>query len=207
MCELGEWWITDVETTPITSRYPPCSPPTASTPPTRKPRLDAVPVVDCRTNIEVERHALLFAWVGSTGIEVNDITNIGTASIDQPVVSVEWRRVPQGSHEPSFWCPILGPSDKADQPGPSTSIGPHPSFPHEHLFPCLFIDGIVDRYDGAHIACLWIVVFTHHGVEELLFGRIDPFTMFVRMASIFRRIPRLVVARMGDGRFGRRLRG
>ena len=48
------------------------------------------------------------------------------------------------------------------------------ALPLAYLFPCPLVDGVVDRYYGAHVFGFGIIALAPHRVEEHAFGRVDP---------------------------------
>jgi hypothetical protein len=69
-----------------------------SSPPSSQPGLDSIPVVHCRPDIKMESHVQLILWIGSTGVEIDNISDICSASVNEPVMSVKWRSVSIRQH-------------------------------------------------------------------------------------------------------------
>ena len=53
-----------------------------SSPPACQPGLDPIPVVHCRSDIEMESHVELILWIRSTSVEIDNVSDICPASID-----------------------------------------------------------------------------------------------------------------------------
>jgi hypothetical protein len=188
------------------------------------PHLRALPVVQCRSDVEIKR------WDAREGtpptVVVDDIAHASAAAVDNPIMSVERSRVsacfvsflqqvlatekyaPHPSLNPCPRTNIRWPTLEADEPRPPTRLRPASRLPTHNLRPRPLVHGVVDRYDDLHVWCLWIVLLARHRGEELGLGRVHPFRVFKarvggRTARDGRRLPRGREIRMVIGRLWR----
>lgn len=144
--------------------------------PPQRPHLDALPAIHLRPNIQIEIH-LPLPLIRPSGIEINHILHQLPAPVNHPVMPIKRRLVPQQRLNPRAGGHPLFNSSKTMQPrsGRASGRGGVRRLPGLDLGPGALVDGVVDGHHGLHVRDLGVgEALAAHGVEEHLFGRVDP---------------------------------
>lgn len=155
-------------------------------------------IVERRSDVEVECHVLRIVRVPGAAVKVYHVADLGTASVDIPVVSIKRRLIsknrdqyrtrcqselvtysPQGRIYPCFGRSLFWFPSKTDQSRSTTLLTAHTRFPSQNLLPGPLIDGIVNGHYTAHIARSGFMVLPLHRIEELLFGGVYPVPILI----------------------------
>lgn len=85
-------------------------------------RLDSFPAVQLGTHVEVKVETLAGLALVLARVKVNDVLDLGSAAVDDPVVAVKGRLVAEEGVEASSWGQFLRVAAERDELGATAAI-------------------------------------------------------------------------------------